>query len=145
MTTRTIALSLLLLLIANAQGDEQPCSATSLVEGRAGICVYDVGKKPLFTSVRVVLNGEVRGKLARQQPWLWVDAAPGVHVVGIDVGRTPQARRKVQAAAGEINYLRYERVIQVETGFFDTSTAVQADLREVSETDAASDLSQLTR
>jgi hypothetical protein len=106
--------------------------------------VYDVGKKPLFTSVRVVLNGEVRGKLARQQPWLWVDAAPGAHIVGIDVGRTPQARRKIQTAAGEINYLRYERVVQIETGFFDTNTDVQADLREVSRSDAASDLSRLT-
>lgn len=145
MTTRTIALALLPLLIANAQGGQQPCSATSLVEGRAGICVYDVGKRQMFASVRVVLNGEVRGKLARQQRWLWVDAAPGMHVVGIDVGKTPQARRKIQATAGQISYLRYERVVQIETGFFDTSADVQADLREVSESDAASDLGQLTQ
>ena len=143
MRTRPIVPLFLLLLLANAQGNEQPCSSTLLTQGRAGICVYDVGRKPLFVSIRVVLDGEVRGKLAKQQPWLWVDADPGAHVIGVDLGKSPQARRKVQAAAGEIKYLRYERVIQTTIGFLDTTSAAQADLLEVAAADAAGDLDRL--
>lgn len=143
MKTKSLALVLALLLLSNAQGNEQPCSPASLAPGLAGICVYDLGKKPLFVSVRVVLDGEVQGKLAKQQPWLWVNAKPGAHVVGIDLGKSAQARRKIQAAAGDIKYLRYQQVREHVTGFFDVSTAVQSDLREVSASDAASELEQL--
>jgi hypothetical protein len=99
---------------------------------------------PLFTAPRVVLDGEVRGKLLRQQPWLWVEASPGAHIVGIDLGKTPQARQRVQTAAGEIRYLRYERVTtQKLAGFLDSTMSTQANLQEVSASDAASDLDRL--
>jgi hypothetical protein len=111
---------------------------------RASICIYNIGKKPAFSALRVVVNGEVQGTLAKRQPWLLVNVEPGVHVVGIDLGNAPQVRRKVDAISGEVTYLRYVFSLQTRTGFFDTTSESETQLHEVSANDALSDLDQFT-
>lgn len=135
--------SLSLLLTSSTWAGDAPCTPTAATAETASICIYNVGKKPAFASVRAVVNGTVHGKLVNRRPWVLVNVRPGVNVVGIDMGNSPHARRKVEAVAGQVTYVRYASTISTKVGFFDTSTDVQALLQEVTASDALGDFDQL--
>lgn len=133
-----------LMLTSSTWASDAPCTPPAPTPESASICVYNVGKKPAFSTLRVVVNGTVEGKLARKQPWLLVNVRPGATVVGIDIGNTPQVRRRVEALAGQVTYLRYVFTTSIKTGFFDTTSEAQALLQEVTASDALADLDRLS-
>ncbi|HEY5755859.1 MAG TPA: hypothetical protein VIU34_08545 [Steroidobacter sp.] len=135
--------SLSLLLTSSTWASDAPCTPTAATTETASICIYSVGKKPAFTSLKAVVNGTAHGKLVNKRPWVLVNVRPGVNVVGIDMGNSPHARRKVEAVAGQVTYVRYVSTISTKVGFFDTSVDVQALLQEVTASDALGDFDQL--
>lgn len=142
---RTVGMCLFgLSLVSSAWAGESPCTPAANEPERASICIYNVGKKPTFATLKVVVNGEVQGKLAKKQPWMLVSVGPGVHVVGIDIGNAPQARQKINAVAGQVTYLRYVFSFENNTGFFDITTQSATQLHEVSASDARGELDQFT-
>jgi hypothetical protein len=131
-----------LAVVSSTWAGGSPCAPAAADPEQAGICVYNVGKKNGFGALKVVVNGEVQGKLARKQPWILVSVKPGAHVVGIDIGDYPQARRKVETVAGQVTYLRYQYSFDSQAGFFDRTSQWQTQLQEVSASDALGDLDQ---
>jgi hypothetical protein len=130
--------------MSTAWAGDAPCSSAKIEPERAAICVYNIGKKPAFATLKVMVNGVVQGKLAKRQPWMLVSVGPGVQVVGIDIGNAPQARRKVDAVAGQVSYVRYVASFTTRAGFFDTMYESETQLLEVSASDARGDLDQFT-
>jgi AraC-like DNA-binding protein len=135
--------SLSLLLASSTWASDAPCTPTGATAEIASICIYNVGKKPAFASLKAVVNGTVHGKLVNKRPWVLVNVRPGITVVGIDMGNTPHARRRVETVAGHVTYVRYVSTISTKVGFFDTSSETQALLQEVTASDALGDFDRL--
>ena len=136
-------ISVMLLLASSTWASDAPCTPADATTESANICIYNVGKKPAFVSLNVVVNGAVQGKLVNKRPWLLVSVRPGTNLVGIDFGSAPHVRRKVETVAGQVTYLRYVSTTSMKAGFFDMTTEAQSLLQEVTASDALADFNQL--
>ncbi|WP_116807935.1 hypothetical protein [Steroidobacter cummioxidans] len=135
--------SVSLLLTSSMWANDAPCAPTEASAESASICVYNVGKKPAFSTLKVVVNGAMQGKLVNKRPWVMVNVRPGINLVGIDIGNAPHARRRVEALAGQVTYLRYASTATAKAGFFDVTREAQTLLEEVTAADALTDFDQL--
>jgi hypothetical protein len=127
---------------ASARAGHSPCDNQGIVPDHGAICVYMIGGKALFTSIHVDLDGDRLSKLTTREPWVLIDVGSGMHVVGIDANSTAIARLKVQVAAGELKYVRYNRVFESHVGFLDTTSRLMTSLTEVTAAEGSSELSR---
>jgi hypothetical protein len=112
--------------------------------GQARVHVY-LGNLPAergtgFGLVYVTVNGERRGRIGMNAPYLPIDLAPGAYLLGIDHGRRSMARVRVDAVADASVFVRYRRMFDAQPGIFDVTTAEKETLEVVTRETAAADL-----